>query len=59
MLELDAASELAFLLQIVPVGNCRLRIVDVDDFGQAGKESLNVIDDDPDVAHRVRNRPDE
>ncbi|MNI17254.1 hypothetical protein D3C73_706190 [compost metagenome] len=59
MLERDPAIVTPLGRGLMLIDNSGPGVIDFDDLGQAGKKALNVVDNDPDVAHRVRYSPDQ
>ncbi|MNN98305.1 hypothetical protein D3C81_2176680 [compost metagenome] len=50
---------MAFVQGVVFVGDSWFGIKYIYDFGQAREETLNIIDNNADVAHRVGHGPDQ
>lgn len=57
MIEFNTAFITAFVSDSMLINNILPGIIDIYDFGQARKKALNVVDNDTDVAHRVRYSP--
>ncbi|MNY83514.1 hypothetical protein D3C86_2263460 [compost metagenome] len=53
MIELDTSLVPALHYRIVFVDNPRVGVVDVYNFIKAGNKTLNIVDDDANVPHRV------
>ncbi|MNV31053.1 hypothetical protein D3C71_1223440 [compost metagenome] len=59
MIEFNTAFVTAFVSRRMLVYDIRLCVIDINDFGQARKKALNVVDNNTNVAHRVGYSPDQ